>query len=354
MTRGAVGVGVAVEIVETHDREAWNHAVLRSPQADLLQSWEWGEFKLHSGGWQPTRLLAMRAGAPVAGVQILARRVMGAPTLYAPRGPWWHDEEGLAALVAGLRHRYTLHAPFLRTDPLVAESEASALTRLGFRRAPRQVQPRATIVVDLTPSADDLLARFDRQVRYNIRLAERKGVTVERGGQADVQAFSDLLAQTATRKGFSERGHDYFVQLVAAFGDAAPVYLASREGAVVYGAIVVLFGQTAYYLYGASGGDRSAKPSELVQYQAMLWAKERGATRYDMWGIPAHPTEENPLYGVYRFKDGFGGAHQLYAGALDLPLVPLLGAAPARLEVLALKSLSLARGQGFHLEDHLG
>jgi lipid II:glycine glycyltransferase (peptidoglycan interpeptide bridge formation enzyme) len=116
---------------------------------------------------------------------------------------------------------------------------------------------------------------------------------------------------------------------------------------------VVAFGPTAYYLYGASGGDRSVKPAELVQYRAMLWAKRRGATRYDMWGIPAHPTEENPLYGVYRFKSGFGGEEARYVGCLDLPLVPLVPWAPGLAEALALKTQSLLGGEGFHIHDHL-
>jgi lipid II:glycine glycyltransferase (peptidoglycan interpeptide bridge formation enzyme) len=114
-----------------------------------------------------------------------------------------------------------------------------------------------------------------------------------------------------------------------------------------------MFGEAAYYLYGASGGDRSVKPAELVQYRAMLWARGRGATRYDMWGIPAHPTEDNPLYGVYRYKSGFGGREITYVGSLDLPLVPVVPWAPGLVESLALKTQSLLRGQGFRIHDHL-
>lgn len=344
-------MSTAVRIVEARDPQAWDAALARAPGVDLLQSWEWGDFKRLSGGWRPRRLLALRDDEPVAGVQILARRVLGAPSLYAPRGPWWRDEGGLEALVRGLRRQLALRAPFLRTDPLIAD--ATPLERLGFIPAPRQVQPRATIVVDLARSEDDILGGFDRQVRYNARLAERKGIEVTRGGREVVEEFWNLLGATAERKGFAERDLSYFVHLVEVFGEAAPIFLARRAGELLYGALIVEFGGTAYYLYGASGGDRSAKPSELVQFQAMRWAKRRGATRYDMWGIPAHPTEDNPLYGVYRFKSGFGGARETYAGALDLPLIPLAGSAPGKLEALALKTYSLARGQGFRLHDHL-
>jgi lipid II:glycine glycyltransferase (peptidoglycan interpeptide bridge formation enzyme) len=344
-------VTTAVKVVEAKDASLWNQAMLLAPQADLLQGWEWGEFKCLSGGWKPQRIAALRDGQPVAGIQVLSRRVLGVRSCYAPRGPWWHDEEALATLVRATRRKLAWRAPFLRIDPLV--EDGTPLLQLGFRPAPRQVQPKASVVVDLTRSPEDILNGFDRQVRYNARLAERKGVEVTRGGTERVEAFWKLLASTATRKGFAERDVSYFQRLIEVYGDAAAIFLAHREGELLSGALAVAYGHLAYYLYGASGGDRSAKPAELVQYRAMLWARERGVTRYDMWGIPAHPSEDNPLYGVYRFKSGFGGQVVSYAGALDLGLVPVVGRFSGTAEALALKSLSLLRGHGFRIEDHL-
>jgi lipid II:glycine glycyltransferase (peptidoglycan interpeptide bridge formation enzyme) len=338
-------------VVTIGDAGEWNQALLTAPQADLLQSWEWGEFKRRTGNWSPLRVAVQREGALVAGAQILMRRVVGARFLYAPRGPWWQDGEALKPLVRWLRRTQSLRAPLLRVDPAV--TSASALLAAGFRSAPRQVQPKATIVVNLEPGPEQILADFNGQVRYNARLAERKGVVVVEGGAELVERFWRLLTATAERKGFIERPLMYFSQLVDVFGGAARVLLGEFEGQTVAGAIVVAFGRSAYYLYGASGGDRSVKPAELVQYRAMLWAKSTGATRYDMWGIPAHPTEDNPLHGVYRFKSGFGGREEVYVGGMDLPLVPLAPWAPGAAEVLALKARSLARGQGFRLVDHL-
>lgn len=336
------------------DRQVWNDAVKAAPRADLLQSWEWGEFK-RLGGWSPTRLLVTVDGAGVAGAQLLSRRVMGAPSLYAPRGPWWQDDKrgraGLAALIEWIRRERPSGAPFLRVDPLIAGPEP--LGALGFQPAPRQIQPRATIVVDLTPSDEAILAAFNSRVRYNARHAQKKGVEVSEGGVEDARAFWELLNATAARKGFVERDLSYFTHLMETYGDNARIFLARYQGAVVYGALIAVFGQVAYYLYGGSGGDRSVKPSELGQYRAMLWSKGRGATRYDMWGIPYSPAPDNPLYTVYTFKSGFGGQEARYAGALDLPLVPLIGAQAPALEALALKSLSFARGRGFRIEDHL-
>jgi lipid II:glycine glycyltransferase (peptidoglycan interpeptide bridge formation enzyme) len=345
---------MAARVVRAQERDVWNQAVMSAPRADLLQSWEWGEFK-RLGGWEPTRVLVMDAETPVAGVQLLTRRVMGVPSLYAPRGPWWRDDAagaaGLKTLTTWLRRTRPAGAPFLRVDPPLVEG--SALTALGFRQAPRQVQPRATIVVDLSPDDDKILAAFNSRVRYNARHALKKGVEVSEGGVEDAKPFWQLLAATAERKGFVERDLSYFTQLMQTFGENARILLARYEGTVVYGALIVVFGESAYYLYGGSGGDRSVKPSELGQYRAMLWAKGRGATRYDMWGIPFQPTEDNPLYSVYTFKSGFGGAEERYVGALDLPLAPVIGAQAPALETFALKSLSFARGRGFRIVDHL-
>lgn len=336
------------------DRQRWNDAVNAAPGGDLPQCWEWGEFK-RLGGWTPMRLIVTDAEGPVSGAQLLARRVMGAPSLYAPRGPWWLDgprgQAGLEALVTWIRRQRPSGAPFLRVDPLIASAEP--LAALGFRPAPRQIQPRATIVVDLNPSADAILAAFNSRVRYNVRHAQKKGVEVQEGGVEDAQRFWELLNATAARKGFTERDVSYFTEMMRTFGENARILLARYEGEVVYGALILVSGRNAYYLYGGSGGDRSVKPSELGQYRAMLWAKSRGATRYDMWGIPFTPTPDNPLYTVYTFKSGFGGREERYAGALDLPLAPIIGARAPALEALALKSLSFARGHGFRIEDHL-
>lgn len=349
-----MAITAQARVTEATDRQRWNEAVNAAPRADLLQSWEWGEFK-RLGGWSPLRLIVTDGDEPVAGAQLLSRRVMGAPSLYAPRGPWWHDDArglaGLETLITWIRRNRPSGAPFLRADPLIADP--APLTALGFRPAPRQIQPRATIVVDLTPSEDAILAAFNSRVRYNARHAQKKGVEVSEGGVEDARQFWELLNATAARKGFIERDLSYFTQLMEIFGDNARIFLARYEGAIVYGALIVVSSQNAYYLYGGSGGDRSVKPSELGQYRAMLWAKRRGATSYDMWGIPYSPEPDNPLYTVYTFKSGFGGKEARYAGALDLPLAPIIGAQAPLIEALALKSLSFAKGRGFRIEDHL-
>src|SRR5690348_782020 len=178
-----------VEVVR--DAAKWDEALRGAPQADLLQAWQWGEFKKQTGAWTPLRLMALRDGAPCAGLQVLSRGALGLRFLYAPRGPWWRDADGVVALVRWLRRHHGWRAPLLRCDPPV--TDAAELLTCGFRAAPRQVQPRATIVVDLTPEDEQILARFDGQVRYNARLAERKGVEILEGGADRIEEFWRLL-----------------------------------------------------------------------------------------------------------------------------------------------------------------
>jgi lipid II:glycine glycyltransferase (peptidoglycan interpeptide bridge formation enzyme) len=340
-----------LSVEEVRDPARWDDALRASPQTDLLQSWQWGEFKRQTGAWTPLRLLALHDGVPCAGVQVLSRGVIGVRFLYAPRGPWWTSADGIPALVRWLRRRHAWHAPLLRCDP--PATDVAELVRCGFRAAPRQVQPRATFVVDLTTGDDQIMARFDGQVRYNARLAERKDVVIADGGVECIEEFWRLLTATAERKHFIERPLLYYRTLMERFGEDARVLLARHQGTTIAGAVVATHGRTAYYLYGASGGDRSVKPAELLQYRAMLWAKRHGATAYDMWGIPAHPVEGNPLYGVFRFKSGFGGRQVVYPGALDVALWPMPARLPGAVEALAVKTRSLVRGQGFALHDHL-
>ncbi|HEX3270921.1 MAG TPA: peptidoglycan bridge formation glycyltransferase FemA/FemB family protein, partial [Ktedonobacterales bacterium] len=214
----------AYQIVPAPDAATWNSAVLAAPRADMLQSWEWGEFRREYGGWGASRYVAMRDDEPLAGAQVLSRRVSGVPFLYAPRGPWWRDDDALKSLLTWMRRKQAFRAPFLRVDPLVTDDKT--LRALGFRPSPQQIQPRATILVDLTRDDEAIMDGFDRQVRYNARHALKKGVEVSEGGAELVREFWQLLNATAERKGFVERGVDYYEQFLRYFAANARVFLA--------------------------------------------------------------------------------------------------------------------------------
>ena len=184
-------------------------------------------------------------------------------------------------------------------------------------------------MVDLRPSPDDILAQMKQKTRYNIRLAAKKDVTVRRGSLKDIPVFNKLMRQTGERDQFGVHTPMYYYAAFEIFEpmDQVALFLAEYEGRPLAGVMVFALGETAAYLYGASSSEeRQRMPTYAVQWAAMEWAKTRGCRQYDLWGIPDAPEEEleasfadrhDGLWGVYRFKRGFGGQIQRTIGAAD-------------------------------------
>ncbi len=209
-----------VEVATARD---WDVAVSALPGASFMQAWEWGEFKAHVG-WRATRWLwldedsAMRS--PLAAAQLLERSLRIGPLSlsvgYVPRGPLLRSEEApilesaLGALEARARDRYAVQVKVDPDIPLASsaslgeevlrhthgERVVAMLARRGWRYSPEQIQFRSTVLLDLTPSEDALLAAMKQKTRYNIRLAARKGVTVRHATQADLPVLYRMYAAT--------------------------------------------------------------------------------------------------------------------------------------------------------------
>jgi len=169
------------------------------------------------------------------------------------------------------------------------------------------------------------------KTRYNIRLAERKGVTVREGTEEDVQTFYRLSQVTSLRDDFPIHKEQYYLDAYRTFVPAglARLFMAEYGGEPLAGLMAFAFGRTAWYMYGASSNrQRNLMPNHLLQWSAIQWAKARGCETYDFWGIPdeigldpsqadvAHERSDG-LWGVYRFKEGFGGSIVRYLGAYD-------------------------------------
>jgi len=325
----------------------WTDALTRLGLDHLLQSWEWGQFKA-AYRWQPLRLLWSGAdGQPAAAAQLLFRSEgPGLTMAYCPRGPLlnWSDTGLRNRVLADLAAASRKHgAFFLKIDPALIASVSplenapfqaledlpaveADFGRAGWERSSEQVQFRNTLVLDLRPDAEAILTGMKQKTRYNIRLAGRKGVTVRRGGPDDLALLYRMFAATSLRDRFAIRGPDYYQR---AWGDffersLAQPLVAEVEGEPVAAIIVFRFQRVAYYLYGMSlEQHREKMPNYLLQWEAIRWAKECGCTLYDFWGAPDELDERDPMYGVYRFKEGFGAALVETPGAWDLPLRPV-------------------------------
>ena len=305
----------------------WDRFAAGSPGANLLQSGAWGDLKSRYG-WRAARLIVGELNAPRGGVQVLTRTRRVPPLgpsvglAYVPRGPLAEsdaDAEALirAAIDLGRRHGASL----LRIEPVRA-SHAAILEALGFNRTDAFVQIPRTAIVDLASGDAELLASFKPKMRYNIRLAARRGVRVEtESSQSAFNDFYELTQATALRQGFAVHAASYYRDVAHAFGENAGIFVARFEGRALAALLAVAFGPEAVYLYGASSdAERGRMAPHAVQWAAMQWARARGCRRYDLWGM-ADPNEaHDPMAGVHRFKLGFNPRLLEYPGAYDFPL----------------------------------
>jgi peptidoglycan pentaglycine glycine transferase (the first glycine) len=337
--------------------EEWD-SLVAAAGGHLLQTWPWGELKARFG-WQVVRVAA---GPAVA--QVLYRQLPGGlgSIAYVPRGPAGSldDFAVLSDLLAAIRPlARQRRAICLKIEP-DREEDATLVDRLqafGFRPSPQGVQPRRTLVVDLQGEAEAVLGRMKQKTRYNVRLAARKGVAVRPGSEADLPAFYRLMEQTARRDGFAIHSQAYYEaahRLFVSRGRGC-LLLAEHQGQLLAGLVAMAFDQTACYMYGASSDEqRDLMPTYLLQWEAMLWARGEGCLFYDLWGVPDADEEileagftdrSDGLWGVYRFKRGFGGRLVRTIGAWDLVYAPLR----YRLYTAALalrERLAQARGRG--------
>ncbi len=316
--------------------EQWDDFIL-AHRGHLLQSWAWGELK-QNFGWSVVRI---RAAASAA--QILFRRLpLGFTIGYIPKGPVvdWGDSAQLQDLFSIIHtEAQRRRAVFLKVEPDELSGDGSSaaliwLNQAGFKPAD-SIQPRTSLVIDLSPAEPAILAAMKQKTRYNIRLAQKKGVIVRRGQAAEVAIFHRLATVTAERNQFGVHNLAYYQTAFNLFApERCALLIAEIEAQPIAALLAFRHGEAAYYFYGASSNQhRNLMAPYLVQWEAMRWAKEVGCRYYDLWGIPdADPVtleaefeqRQDGLWGVYRFKRGLGGQYVQYLGAYDYVYIPLL------------------------------
>lgn len=318
------------------DQTQWNTFVFASPQSSFLQSWEWGQMHKLLGHaiW---RLVVEDAGMWQAVALVLKRELpLGRSWLYVPRGPvvavgevevWRVLQEKLEEL--GRQEK----ALFIRIDPpSLASGEATGdkslpdlLKQGGWTKSEREVQPQHTLLLKLAPSEDELLKNMHSKTRYNIRLAQRKGVTVRFASSLDsVEVFLELSRDVESRSGFHFHPDNYYRAMLSALAPAGmlEVAIAEYQERPLAAHIMVYAGNVATYTHGASSSlYRALMGPTLLYWETIRWAKEKGLRMYDFFGIaPADANMHHPWAGITRIKEGFSGKRVSYIGAYDLVL----------------------------------
>ncbi len=311
----------------------WNQYLQSYPNAHLLQTGEWGELK-SAFGWEPVRIVNGEVG-----VQILFRKFpLGFTIGYIPKpvnsaqlliigNSFWQEVDTICK-----RH----HAIFLKLEPDLWEGEGSPQIANSslLITSPHNIQPPRTITVDIRDSEEGTLARMKQKTRYNIRLAEKKSVTVRAWN--DIESFHRMVLDTGSRDGFGVHSFEYYKRAYELLHpkQMSELLVAQYESKPLAALFVARNGNRAYYLYGASTDEeRNRMPTYLVQWEAMNWAKAQGCEEYDLWGVPDEDEQtlefnfekrQDGLWGVYRFKRGFGGELKRARQAMDRVYHPLL------------------------------
>ena len=360
------------------ESNVWNLIISKFPNPHFLQSYEWGQVKAKYG-W--TSLYAVwtadgkfsvfKATDPqslntehyVAAALILKRQILRnafaarLSILYSPKGPLldWSNEALRNRVLDDLQSFAKKQgAIFFKMDPDVVlgtgvpdrvdnvidnngQTVMSELKRRGWGYSSDQIQFKNTILIDLSPTEDELLARMKQKTRYNIRLAEKKGVSVRVGRLGDLPRLYKMYAETSVRDGFVIRNEEYYKTVWETFMTNAksPVsnspiinhlllmpftepLIAEVDGEPIASIFIFYFAGRAYYVYGMSRDKyREKMPSYLLQWEAIKRAKAYGCTVYDLWGAPDEFDESDSMWGVFRFKEGLGGKVVRMLGAWD-------------------------------------
>jgi peptidoglycan pentaglycine glycine transferase (the first glycine) len=335
----------------------WDTFLLNFPDVHLLQTSAWGELK-SAFGWQPSYFLVKdkKSLTGTFGAMVLFRRLpLGFTLAYIPKGPvgdgktgegipsWealWPDVDALCR-----RKR----AVFLKVEPDLWETSVAALPEgmgasspgtqqqsviPGFQRSEQDIQPSRTLLVDLSGGEEEVLARMKQKTRYNVRLALKKGVVAFPSSELDL--FYGLMLVTGRRDFFGVHSLEYYRKAYELFHPRGECVLliAAYQGEPIAGIMVFAHGKRAWYFYGASADEnRERMPAYLLQWEAMRWARAQGCSTYDLWGVPdaeesileaqfSHRSEG--LWGVYRFKRGFGGQLRRSVGSWDRVFQPVI------------------------------
>ena len=316
------------------DRFIYSHE-----NSHFMQTSAWAQVKTF---WDWRGITVKQRDRITATMLVLIRPLpLGFSLLYVPRGPVCdrnsHEiwDELMEALKRLARQEHALLIHMDPDEPDSNEAFRSMMLQLGFIEKADDgfgnIQPQYVFRLPLKGrTQEDVFHAFCAKTRYNIGLSLRKGVTVREYSGADripdfiLQNFYSLMQTTGERDHFYIRGLDYFEALMNALQNDAKIYLAYLHGQPIAGAIEVFCGNKAWYLYGASSNEhRNVMPNYLLQWLMIQEAMERGCELYDFRGVPGNVSEDNPLYGLYRFKKGFSGTYTKFTGLFSYKFRPI-------------------------------
>lgn len=320
----------------------WHDLIIKSPAAGFHQTFAWAKFKqwdhwdTYKIGLFDYETKKLQGGC----IAYSFKCQENTNFIYIPEGPilnyenndqlfWqWRSLETAIHSIVDVSHKMlTTH---IRMEPRIEKIPSWML--LGWKKAPLNLQPRHTRVVDLTLPQDKLLAEMKQKCRYNIRLAEKRKVKVYQALWTELPKFYKLYAETAQRDNFTQKKIIFFEGLIENLKPHLSLYIAESENhtclpagkAPLASAIVVNLGDRATYLYGASSNEnRNLMGPYALHWHIMKESQKNGYKEYDFWGVaPSLTDEAHDWHGLSVFKAGFGGKQLSFCGAYDYVMQP--------------------------------
>jgi peptidoglycan pentaglycine glycine transferase (the first glycine) len=332
-------------ILDKSEEQLWSNFIADHPLATIHQSPSWGHFQKMIPSRGHYCILVLEEKGKILGGGLILRQQLpkGFSWLYCPRGPLFdYDAENIDELLAKFTERLEnvaekQNAIFLRIDPPLVQSDdacANYSSLPHFHQVSHGFQPQHTRVIDISKTEETILKQMKPKGRYNIRLAEKKGITVEQVDPQDlesfqkgIEAFYEILKQTTRRDGFHGHNQEFYENMVKILAQSkeAHLYLAKFEGETIAAILNTYFNSTATYYYGASSNQhRNLMAPYLLQWQAIRDAKEAGYSKYDLFGVAPKDSPDHTWAGVTQFKNKFGGNYVEYAPAQEFAFRPLL------------------------------
>lgn len=309
-------------------KEQLDKFVASQPRSQILQSSVWAEFKKKLGSAVWTIGLADDDNNLIATALIIEHELpLNKSYLYCPRGPVIdpaaaYDHSLIIKLIFKEARDITIETKtaeeiFFRIEPTFAFNAQAVMAR-----PTKPIQPKLTLMLDLSLSEDLLISQQHQKTRYNINLAKKKGVIVKEGSLADFEEVWKIFSQTSQRDEFHLHPKNYY-QTMLATADSFKLLLATFENKIIALAIISRFGDTVTYLHGASDYQyRQLMAASLLQWEIIRSAKAQGYRYYDFHGIAPQGEPKHSWAGISRFKRGFGGQEVSFAGAYDFIYQP--------------------------------
>ena len=327
-----------MRLLQEKDKIKYKEFLERNPRCNFQQSLEWGEVKK---SWKKEVILSEDENGNIQGslcVWIRKIPIFG-NLMYSSRGPICdiHNENVLKDLTDGANELARKYNAFvLRIEPDILKEDEKfreIIEKLNYKIKDDskdfkdEIQPRFVFRLNIKgKTEDEVFAGFHQKTRYNIRLANKKGVVIKEGTREDLKDFHKIMVETGKRDDFIIRSLEYFEKMYDCLApNHMKLLMAYHEDKPIAGIIPIMYGNKTWYLYGASSNSyRNLMPNYLLQWTAIKQAIADKKEIYDFRGVSGVVDEKHPQYGLYRFKKGFGAEFTEFIGEVYMPYKPLV------------------------------